>query len=132
MEAKCSGTHFKVECQVDGQWFDIEYVFPDHDTALAFKHHEEEHGTGNSYRIVPTNATVNLPPREDDEDDEENGNEEGEPSDGDGSVFLVDWSALFELVALCPMAFPGPGDGDLERVYAQCEQGCCIGGRVLG
>jgi hypothetical protein len=62
----------------------------------------------------------------DGDEDEENGS-----SDGDGSIFSIDWSALFELAVLCPSPFLGADDSDLERVYARCEQGCCIEGRVF-
>jgi len=125
MSEKRNEEHFKVECQVDGRWFEGDYIFPDRDTALAFKHHEEEHGSGNSYRIVATDAAVNLPSKEGDED------EDSESSEEDSSLFSIDWSALFELAVLCPRTLLGASDGDLERMYARCEQGCCIEGRVF-
>jgi len=52
-------------------------------------------------------------------------------ADGDEDGLSVDWSTLFELVTLCPMTFPSARDSDLERVYARCEQGCRIEGRVF-
>ena len=52
-------------------------------------------------------------------------------ADVDEDGLSVDWSTLFELMTLCPTTFPSAGDGDLERVYARCEQGCCIEGRVF-
>jgi len=126
MEAKCNGTHFRVECKIDGMWFENDFVFPDRVAALAFKQREESYGSGNSYRIVPTTAAVSLPPAEEDEEGGESG-----PSDEDGSLSLVDWSSLFELSMLCPAVFRGTGDGDLDRVYARCQQGCCVEGRVF-
>ena len=126
MEAQRNGQHFKVECQIDGEWFESDYVFPDQDTALAFKRHEEGHGSGNSYRIVPTNADVNLPLGEESEDEEESMS-----SDGGDSLSSVDWTSLFELAVLCPLSFHGSGDDDLDRVYAQCRQGYAIVGEVF-
>lgn len=52
-------------------------------------------------------------------------------ADVDEDGLSVDWSTLFELMTLCPMTFPSARDGDLERVYARCEQGCCIEGKVF-
>lgn len=119
MEVQKNGQHFKVEYQVGGRWFESSYIFPDRTTALAFKRHEEEHGSGSNYRIVSTDADVNLP------------SVENEPPEEDGSPFSIDWSILFELMVLCPTTFSGAGDGDLERMYARCEQGYCIEGRVF-
>jgi len=52
-------------------------------------------------------------------------------ADIDEDGLFVDWSTLFELMTLCPTTFPSAGDGDLERVYARCEQGCPLQGRVF-
>ena len=125
MEAQKNGQHFKVECQIDGEWFGSDYVFPDQATALAFKRHEEEHGSGSLYRVIPTNAPVNLPLVEDEGD----GNA-GEPSDDDPSSSF-DWAELFELSVLCPTTFCRPSDGDLDRIYSQCRDGCPLQGRVF-
>lgn len=123
MKTRHNGEHFKVECKIDGMWFESDFVFPDRKAALAFKRHEESYGSGNSYRIVPTTAPVNLPPRE--------GDEESESSDEGDSLSPVDWSSLLELSVLYPAHFHGAGDGDLDRVYACCQQGCPIAGEVF-
>lgn len=53
------------------------------------------------------------------------------PDDDDGLLLSIDWSTLFELSVLCPLAFARCDDEDLDRVYAQCEQGCSIEGRSV-
>ena len=54
--------------------------------------------------------------------------EEGEEDEDELST---DWVSLFELSVLCPASFRGAGDGDLDRVYAQCEQGCVVTSEVF-
>jgi len=128
METQCNGEHFKVECKVDGIWYSDDFVFPDHGTALAFKRHEEVHGSGNLYRIVGTSAPINLPSVDREADGGED--EDGSP-DGDGSSSLFDWSTFFDLGVLCPVSGLCAGDGDLERIYAQCCLGCSVVGEVF-
>ena len=68
-------------------------------------------------------ADINLPL-------EERGGE-GELPDEDDPSSSVDWVAVHELSVLCPMIFCHPSDGDLDRIYTQCSEGCPLQGRVL-
>ena len=129
MEAQCKKEqHFKVECKIDGIWFNDAFVFPDRGTANAFKLWEEVHGSGNSYRVVVTDAPVNLPPA--DLEKEEGASGDGS-SDEDGPPSGFDWSSFFDLIVLCPASVYKAGDGDLERIYDQCCQGCSVVGEVF-
>ena len=58
-------------------------------------------------------------------------NGERNKANDDGLLLSIDWSTFFELSVLCPLAFAGYGDEDLDRVYARCEQGCSIEGRSV-
>lgn len=127
MSEKGSGEHFRVECKIDGVWFDSEYVFPTKSEALAFQRKEEAYGSGNSYRIVVTSDPVNLPPVKGEGDEEEDGSSS---EDGPSSSSFFDWSVSLDLAALCPLSVRGAGDGDLDRVYSQCQHGC-LEGRVF-
>ena len=53
--------------------------------------------------------------------------------DEDDGLLLpsIDWPTLLELSALCPTTFAGHIDDDLDRIYALCEHGCSIEGRVF-
>jgi len=61
----------------------------------------------------------------------EKGVGEDELPDEDDPSFSVDWTAVFELSVLCPMTFCHPSDGDLDRIYTQCRDGCPLQGRVF-
>ena len=68
-------------------------------------------------------ADINLPL-------EERGGEDELPDEDDPSS-SVDWVAVHELSVLCPMTFCHPSDGDLDRIYTQCSEGCPLQGRVF-
>jgi hypothetical protein len=120
-----NGQRFKVECNIDGRWFGDKFVFPDRESAQAYKQQREACSV-NQHRIVVTGDPVNLPSEGDGEGEE--GESSGEDED---SSLQIDWPVVLELQRQCPACLLCAGDRDLDKVYHQCECGDTVFGKVI-